>query len=203
MHVTKQIWQQIADGRQPYHGDVSEQPILFPGSFNPVHQGHRQMAAIASELFDRPVYPEISLVNVDKPDLDFESLGDRVRQTQPLGRVLVTRAPRFIDKAKLFPGSTFVIGADTAIRLDQPGYYDNSLSSRDDAIDQLASLGSTFLVFGRKVEQTLHDAGELNLSASLTRLCRCVPKTRFRNDISSTQIRGAQQRHAQIRNTQI
>lgn len=37
--------------------------------------------------------------------------------------IVVTSAPRFVDKAALFPGCAFVVGWDTAARLIEPKYY--------------------------------------------------------------------------------
>lgn len=40
---------------------------IVSGSFNPLHQGHRQMARIAARKLDRSVYFELPLLNADKP----------------------------------------------------------------------------------------------------------------------------------------
>ncbi len=40
--------------------------------------------------------------------------------------VVVTSAPLFTTKSQLLPGSCFVVGYDTAIRLVMPKYYNNS-----------------------------------------------------------------------------
>ncbi|MGB7346809.1 MAG: hypothetical protein WBD20_21485 [Pirellulaceae bacterium] len=192
MQVTKQIWQDLIDGRKAIHGNIPEKPLLFPGSFNPVHEGHRQMASIASDLIGQPIHPEISIVNVDKDALDYDSLLHRMGESRQLGNVVITRAARFVEKAMLFQNATFVIGADTAIRLDQTRYYEDSANLRDQAIENIASLGTTFLVFGRKVDDEFHDACHLKLSSALSRLCKFVPATKFRIDISSTQLRQQQ-----------
>jgi len=42
------------------------------------------------------------------------------------GTVELTRAPTFREKARVLPGCTFVIGADTARRLVDPRYYEGS-----------------------------------------------------------------------------
>lgn len=147
------------------------------------------MAAIASDILSQPVCPEISLVNVDKPVLDYSVAAERVADANQLGQVILTRAARFVEKAELFRDATFIIGADTALRLDEVRYYNSDTVLRDKALDQIGYRGSRFLVFGRKIEHEFMDAGALNLSPLLRELCQFVPATEFRNDISSSQLR--------------
>src|SRR6187200_1562236 len=40
--------------------------VLFPGSFNPMHEGHVLLARVAEELRQQPLAFEISVTNVDK-----------------------------------------------------------------------------------------------------------------------------------------
>lgn len=61
---------------------------------------------------------------------------------------LLTQAPLYVEKARLFARSTFVVGYDTAIRLVMPKYY----GGRTRMLLQLAALrhrGCQFLVAGR------------------------------------------------------
>ena len=53
---------------------------VLPGSFNPLHGGHRGLARIASELLGVPVHFEISALNVDKPSLDAAEVRRRLAQ---------------------------------------------------------------------------------------------------------------------------
>ena len=48
--------------------------VLFPGSFNPMHEGHVLLARVAEELRQQPVAFEISVTNVDKPPLAGEAV---------------------------------------------------------------------------------------------------------------------------------
>ena len=193
-----QQWQELLDGRRPYFGDCPQRPVMFPGSFNPPHQGHRQMVQHASTRLGSRVHLEISLTNVDKPELDYLTIKHRTSQAQSLGPVVLTRAAKFVDKSHLFPGATFLIGADTAMRLDDVRFYNNSIAERETALGTIAAKDCRFLVFGRLVGQSFLDASGLSLSPSLRSLCDFVPAIEFRVDISSREIRQRRARGQRI-----
>lgn len=162
--------------------------LLFPGAFNPLHDGHRQMVEASERLTLLPLAYEVSVVNVDKPALDYIEIDRRVAglENQP---VWLTRAATFRDKAKLFPGATFVVGADTLRRIADPSYYSGDALQVAAAIDELRDLGSTFLVFGRVIGKSFCTLEEIELPAELRELCRGVPEEAFREDVSSSEVR--------------
>jgi hypothetical protein len=133
---------------------------------------------------------EISIENVDKPPLDFIEIDNRLRQLPAEESVWLTRAPIFVKKAELFPGATFIVGADTMERIGQERYYD-SPAGLAAAIDGIAARGCRFLVFGRVADGRFRTLADLALPESLARLCRAVPEDAFREDVSSTELRAA------------
>ncbi|MEX0586412.1 MAG: CinA family protein [Pirellulales bacterium] len=187
-------WSELLLGRRSFVG-VSEEPaparqpaVLFPGAFNPFHEGHQRMAEVAAACCGVPVTFELSIVNVDKPPLDFVEISDRL---VPLGqnRTLLTRAPTFVEKARLAPGCVFVVGIDTLERIGQQRYYDDDQSRRDAAIATIAQAGCRFLVFGRQQGNGFSTLKDIEIPAPLRVLCNEVPEAQFRADISSTQLR--------------
>ena len=109
----------------------------------------------------------------------------------------LTRAPLFAHKAKLFPGSTFVVGADTAIRLVNPKYYGASRLAMAFFFDELQGRGCSFLVAGRLSEATGRFETLADVKATLTaeewgrfgELFDEIPEAEFRVDLSSSALR--------------
>src|SRR5262249_41943649 len=125
---------------------------LMPGAFNPVHEGHWELAAVAARLLGVPVAFELSVYNVDKPPLAVEEVRRRMGQFTWRAPLWLTRAPTFAEKARLFPGAVFVVGADTAARIVQPRFYGDSAEAMGQALAGLRRQGCRFLVAGRADE---------------------------------------------------
>ena len=168
-------------------------PALLPGAFNPLHEGHQTMARLASQILGVDVAFEISILNVDKPPLDFVEIDRRTRQFAADQTLWLSRASLFSQKAELFPGATFVVGADTIARIGDPRYYAGQEAVMNTALAQIASAGCSFLVFGRQLDGKFRTLSELHVPEPLARLCQEVPASVFRVDRSSTQIRAATQ----------
>jgi len=105
--------------------------------------------------------------------------------------VLVTAAPRFIEKAALFPGSAFVIGYDTAERLVNPRYYANE-GAMVAALASAGAAGTLFVVAGRATADgrflTLDDLLP-TVSPALRGLFIGLTEGEVRLDVSSTELR--------------
>lgn len=165
--------------------------LVFPGSFNPLHNGHLQMATIAQEKTGSEVRFEISLANVDKAWPSYIDLQARLSEFKKQQTVLLDFAPRFVDKARLFPGACFIVGVDTLVRIAQLKYYADRAEMLA-VFEEFARLKIRFLVFARLQNQRLLSGEDVELPQSLRRLCDFVDAGQFRNDISSTALRKRQ-----------
>ncbi len=192
-------------------GDNEKPTLLFPGSFHPLHDAHRAMAQRAGDLYGEVPAFEICINNVDKPPLDYIDIEHRLRQfNAPTNdsygtganvactnnSVWLTSYATFLEKARAFPGVTFIVGVDTLLRIDEPRYYTKSSRSgqtaeelRNLALKEIGSLGSEFLVFPRTINGAHQSLEDLSLSPRLTALCK--PAGDFEFEISSSEIRSA------------
>ncbi|MDI9395436.1 MAG: hypothetical protein QM426_08505 [Euryarchaeota archaeon] len=162
--------------------------ILFSGSFDPCHKNHIFMAECASKKYNAPVHFEISLTNVDKPPIDFISLNQRLESLQKykdkdfMGGIFLTNAPLFLQKADLFPNSTFIIGADTFNRLFDAKYYDGTVDTPS-ILRHFKEKNVRFMVFQRK-------SVEMSINPDILEFCDIIPMYEYEDDgTSSTEIR--------------
>jgi len=163
---------------------------VLPGSFNPLHAGHLGLAQIASRILGIPVVFELSVTNVDKPPLEEPEVIRRLRQFERRYVVELTRAPTFREKARLFPGSTFVVGADTAERIARPRYYGHREAAMREALDEIAGHGCHFLVAGRvDGAGRFTTVAEAPIPPEYRALFSAIPEAQFRSDLSSTLLR--------------
>ncbi len=171
---------------------------LLPGSFNPVHQGHMEMLKHGSMEIEHDVHFELSVENVDKPDLCVTDCLERALPLCVQHDLVLTRAPTFLTKARLLGGVCFLVGVDTIARIAEAKYYSGE-QSRDKALEELRELEVRFLVYGRTMDDSFSTSSDselefvelnsLSLPASLQSLCRGVNQTQFRRDVSSRDLR--------------
>ncbi len=175
------------DGRMVPRGQAA--PAVLSGSFHPSHAGHLRLADVAEQVLECAIDLELSQSNADKSDIFMAEVARRIDLIRGLRPVLVTRAPTFLEKARLFPGRCFVLGYDTAARLVQDRFYGGA-DQLAAAFRELQELGCQFLVAGREEKGTFRGLDDIALPDGTADLFQGIPEQVFREDVSSTAIRG-------------
>lgn len=163
---------------------------VLAGSFNPLHAGHGELARQASRILSTPVVFEMSVVNVDKPPLGADEVRRRLDQFAWRNVVELTRAATFLEKSRLLPGATFVVGVDTAERIVDADYYGGAASAVDAALREMGDHACRFLVAGR-IDSTgrFRTLADVAIPAAFVGLFAEIPESDFRVDLSSTEVR--------------
>ncbi len=174
--------------------DAPRPDVLLPGSFNPLHAGHLGVAEVAARRLGREPAFELSVVNAEKPPLEEGEVLRRVGQFAGVAPLWLTRAPTFVEKARLFGPATFVVGADTAARVVQSRFYGGSEETMRQALEELRDRSCCFLVAGRSDGAGFVELGQLAIPGEFADLFEGVPEAEFRIDVSSTALREVRQR---------
>lgn len=180
---------------RPYFGEhdrlklseIKSQSIAFlPGTFNPPHQGHMGMATEWEKATYRDYVFWITANPPHKPSLTIPEMLRR-RLSIPYDVLFTRGTPLFLDKARLFPGSTFLIGADTMQRMLDPRWGPEI----EPMLRELIDLKIHFWVNRRWWDGQLLDAKTVLEEAHLPYWAQALFVPRDAHwEISSSQLRG-------------
>lgn len=185
------------NGRREKELPFKKEVVLLPGTFNPIHDGHREMAIAVFHRTKKPVCYMITADSPHKATLSVQELLARAamfrrERREAIGtQVLFTEGdPLYIHKARRFPGIGFAIGADAALRMLDPEWGPPIVPMMQEFYD----LRTRFYVFRRLMSgaflgwQHVH-ARCLSLGVSETYQRVFVPMNNTISEISSTEIR--------------
>lgn len=162
----------------------------LPGSFNPLHAGHRRMHELSQDILQCEVQYELSVKNVDKLTLDYFDLYQRLNQFDS-DEVVLSNLPRFYQKAKYLRESheiTFVVGIDTLARIVEPQFYETG-EHLEHVMKFFIDSGTKFLVFGRTLQGKFKTIKDVPIPDSLLPCCQQVEATQFQSDLASSSLR--------------
>jgi len=176
--------------------DTSDSFLIFPGSFNPIHDAHIQMMQIAEKQYNMPGYYEISIQNVDKAPINVSDLNNRLNKILESGatRGILSNTPTMYEKMKELKTLkkykqklVIVVGYDTLERIFMMQYYKD--------IDFNTFIGTCFankvefFAFGRKGKKVSEYVNTV-LPEMLRPLVKFTDETdEFNLPISSTDLR--------------
>lgn len=119
--------------------------ILYPGAFNPIHEGHRRLVSTVEALTGDKVCYHINTNNPHKPAL---TATDLLRRCSGSESFLVDHnLPLYIDKARAYPGTAMIIGTDALQRMLDPKWGPDVV----DMLEEFHKLGTFFYVGERIV----------------------------------------------------
>lgn len=154
-------------------------------------------AAHRADGNERPCMFELCIRNADKGTISAEEISQRLVAFEEQGLpIVLTNAPLFTGKARLFKGARFVLGYDTAVRIVMPKYYGDSEARMAADFAELHAAECSFVVGGRVDSETgrflgLESIQIPNVLQHVGIEFQGVAEHDFRLDISSTELRRA------------
>lgn len=166
--------------------------VVFPGSFNPPHQGHKKIAELAGKVTKLPVLWELSVDNFEKPSLSLDETERRLKLIKDARGIpiVVRKAPLFNDKIDYYNYMNelvFAMGHDTFERIFKPGYFASGISFINKCFNKNARI-----VVAGGVDDVLSEVESRSLEARIQLdkvLIQDAELSRFYNAIRSTHIR--------------
>jgi len=140
-----------ATGRRESYFVSDSRFALMAGAFNPPHEGHFGMAGNFEKEDGGKVVFSITADTPHKASLSIQEMLKRAKLLQGRYRLFSKGDPFYLDKARRYPGTPIIVGADAALRMLDPKWGIDI----NDMLDEYDKLETVFLVANRMVDGEL------------------------------------------------
>ncbi len=151
---------------------------MFPGAFNPPHQGHYAMAAEHDPVF----WIEAQAPN--KPPVPLAQMIQRAKMLKGRDRYFSSGAQLYTDKARKLPGRKILVGADAVVRMFDPKWG----PTPEEVAAVFRETQTTLVIAGRLVGDEYVSGEDAVKTVPLGVSWELIQAPRL--DISSSQLRG-------------
>jgi hypothetical protein len=175
-------WRQLRRGEIPYAGDLPDEALLVLCGPGPIQASFIQTAERAAKLVEKPVRPVLSLSCGDGlPPLDDLTLAERIAEAETIAAPILFWSAGLEEKARAFPGRTFVVSAEAARSVTRDASGETAASTGNSQVDQLVRWGCRLLIDGNR--------DEAEVRPPLTGLCEFLtpaPESSLTHDLSES-----------------
>ncbi len=171
---------------------INTQNTLFmPGTFDPIHDGHRDVITKVEKLTGKRVTLMVTADSVHKEGLSVPKMLEKVAMMrnerfghyEPRSLLFTQKDPLFIDKALKYPNAGFVVGVDAIERMLDPKWGQPIVPM----LHKFRNLGTKFYISGRKIDNNIKTLKDINIPETFEELFIEIPNTS--SSFSSTEIR--------------
>ena len=149
-------WRKLRRGQIGHAGDLTDDAVLLLCGPGPIQTSLIRTAERASRIVGKPVRPVLSLNRGDGlPPLDDLTLAERIAEAETIAPPILSRAARLEEKARAFPGRTFVLSAGAARSLARDASAETAASTAERQVDHLVRRGCRLLIDGNRDEAEL------------------------------------------------
>ncbi len=161
---------------------------MMPGSFNPPHEGHFGLAREFRHEHAKNVLFEIGTNPPHKAPPTVQELLQRAKMLKGYDVLFSRDMPMYVEKAAMFHGMPFIVGADTMLRILDPKWGIDPIQVMND----IWGYGNEFYVAGREVngEFVTRDDIVFGLPKEyMNKFGSIIHSLEGRWDVSSTELR--------------
>ncbi len=166
--------------------DSPKDTVIFPGAFNPPHEGHYGCADVVRRTHGKDILFNITVNPPHKKALTTAEILQRAKLFKGKSVLFTQDDPLYIDKAKRYPGVNFIIGADAVLRMLDPkwGVAPGKL------LQMFFEYGTKFHVFERATSEGLITSQDIWVALSdVVQYDHLFYIEKGRWDVSSSELR--------------